>query len=160
MRLTLALLAIALPAAASALEPWGQILPPTSPACAAFKPHELCFATPKDEIARAEFQSEPFFAIILKSAQPCSITEKERLETQALFPRNKVFSNRFQCGEETEENIGYTNIARNVPDKLGFLAVYAGKTLSDAAKTLLEVQNTNRFPGANVRKMQAILVYP
>ena len=155
MRLLVVLCALALTGAALA-DTTGKIHPPTSPACAAFKPHELCFETPKDEIARAEYRSEPFYAVMLKTAERCSIAEKERLEIQALFPRNKVFSNSFQCGEDSEENINYTNVA----EKVGFLAVYAGPTPADAAKLMLEVQATGRFAGANVRKMQAVLVYP
>src|SRR5262245_25552109 len=104
----------------------GKIQPdPTKPCVeASFKPHELCFATPKDEIARAEYLSESFYAVMLKTAEKCTITEAERAETQKLFPRNKVFSMRFYCDENIEENISYTN----VNDKFGFLAVYAGLT--------------------------------
>ncbi len=134
----------------------GKIHPPASPVCAAFKPHELCFETPKDEVARAEYRSEQFYAVMLKTAERCSIAEKERLEIQALFPRNKVFSSRFECGEDAEENITYTNVA----ERVAFLAVYAGTTSDEAAKLLRDVQTTNRFTGANIRKMQAVLVYP
>jgi hypothetical protein len=136
----------------------GKIQPDPSTPCRGgnFKPHELCFETPKDGKARAEYLSEPFYAIILKTAERCAITEKERLQTQDLFPRNKVFSMRFYCDENIEENISYTN----VNDKFGFLAVYAGRTLQEANARLAEIKAAGRFPGANVRKMQAKLVYP
>ena len=55
-----------------------------------------------------------------------------------------------------EEFIRYTN----VNDKFGFLAVHAGATLNEANKRLAEVKATGRFPGANIRRMQAVLVYP
>lgn len=136
----------------------GRVQPdPTSPCTReSVKPHELCFETPKDGIARAEFLSESFYAVILKTSEPCAITEEERLQVQALFPRSKVFSMRFYCDENIEENISYTN----VNDKFGFLAVYAGKTSKEAKARLAEVQTTGRFPGANIRKMQAMLVSP
>jgi len=137
----------------------GKVQPdPTDPkkVCQGFKPHELCFETPRDELARVEYLSEPFYAVILKTTEPCVVTEKERLQAQALFPRSKVFSMRFQCDEKIEENITYTN----VDVKFGFLAVHAGATQEEARKRLAEVNATGRFPGANIRKMQAKLVYP
>lgn len=136
----------------------GKIQPDPSNPCRGgdFKPHELCFETPKDEVTRAEYLSEPFYAIILKTAERCAITEDERLQTQGLFPQNKVFSMRFYCDENIEENISYTN----VNDKFGFLAVYAGQTLKEANARLAEVKAAGRFPGANIRRMRAKLVYP
>ena len=133
----------------------GRVLPDPAMSCKAFKPHQLCFETPNDGIARAEYLSEPFYAVILKTADRCSIPEKERLQTQGLFPGIKVFSTRFEC-DDMEEFIRYTN----VNDKFGFLAVYAGATLNEANQRLAEVKATNRFPGANIRRMQAVLVYP
>jgi len=136
----------------------GKVQPDPTSSCSekSFKPHELCFETPKDEIARAEFLSEPFYAVILRTSAPCTITEAERLDTQRLFPRAKVFSMRFYCDENIEENISYTN----VNDKFGFLAVYAGLTMKEAKARLEEVKATGKFQGANIRKMQARFVYP
>ena len=136
----------------------GKVQPnPTTPCTSGtFKPHELCFETPTDGVARAEYLSETFYAVILKTADRCSIAEEERLEIQGLFPANKVFSMRFMCDDDVEENIGYTN----VNDKYGFLAVYAGLTMKEAKARLAQVKATGRFPGANIRKMQARLVYP
>ena len=136
----------------------GKIQPDPATPCSGgtFKPHELCFATPTDGIARAEYRSETFYAIILMTSDPCSIAEAERVDVQGLFPSNKVFSMRFQCDDDVEENISYTN----VNDKYGFLAVYAGMTMKEAKARLSEVKATGRFPGANIRKMQAKLVYP
>ena len=133
----------------------GKVQPDPERACPGFKPHELCFETPKDGIARVEYLSEPFYAVILKTTEPCGVTEEERLQAQALFPRSKVFSMRFQCEDNFEENISYTN----VDAKFGFLAVHAGTTLEEARKRLAEVNATGRFPGANIRKMQAKLAY-
>lgn len=135
----------------------GKVQPDPAASCAqSFKPHELCFDLPGDEVARIEYRSEPFYAIILKTADRCTIAEEERFEVQGLFPANKVFSMRFQCDDDIEENISYTN----VNDTYGFLAVYAGATLKQAKARLVEVNATGKFPGANIRKMQAVLVYP
>ena len=155
---TMIAFAFLLMTAAAAAGSQGKVQPdPTDPkkACRGFKPHELCFEKPRDGVARVEYLSEPFYAVILKTTEPCMITEEERLQTQALFPRSKVFSMRFQCNDNIEENITYTN----VDAKFGFLAVYAGTTVEEAKKRLAEVNATGRFPGANIRKMQAKLVY-
>lgn len=154
MRLSAAV-ALALAGVASA-DTLGRVRPDPAAVCDAAKPYELCFEKPRDGIARAEYLSEPFYAVILKTTARCSVTEAERLEAQALFPRHKVFSTRFYCGEDIEENIAYTN----VDEKHGFLAVYAGTTYLDAKKMMIAVSATGRFHGANIRKMQAKLVYP
>lgn len=136
----------------------GEIHPdPTAPCTGeSFKSHELCFETPRDGVARAEFLSQTFYAVILRTTAPCTITEDERLQAQALFPKSKVFSMRFYCDDSVEENISYTN----VNDKFGFLAVYAGRTLQEAKARLAEVKSTGKYAGANIRKMQARLIYP
>jgi hypothetical protein len=155
MRAVVAVIGFASAAVASA-DTLGRVQPDPKVACADFKPHELCFAKPKDGVARAEYLSEPFYAVILRTTARCSLTEAERLQAQALFPGRKVFATRFYCGEDIEENISYTN----VDEKYGFLAVHAGTTLEDARKLLRDVQAMGRYPGANIRKMQAKLVYP
>jgi hypothetical protein len=155
MRVIVAVLGLALVGSAAA-DTLGRVRPEPAAACEGGKPHELCFEKPKDGIARAEYLSEPFYAIILKTAARCSISEAERVAVQALFPENKVFSARFYCEEDVEENIAYTN----VNEEFAFLAVHAGPKLLDAAKLLPEVNATGKFPGANIRKMQAKLVYP
>jgi hypothetical protein len=136
----------------------GKVQPDPAGPCSDgnFKVHELCFKTPSDGVARAEVLSESFYAVILKTAERCTITEDERLQAQARFPQAKVFSMRFFCDDDVEENISYTN----VNDKFGFLAVYAGRTLKEAKARLAEVKAAGRFPGANIRKMQAKRVYP
>lgn len=156
--LTMTAFAFFLITAAAFADSQGKVQPdPTDSkkACRDFKPHELCFERPKDDMARTEYLSEPFYAVILKTTERCNVTEEERLQAQALFPRSKVFSMRFQCDENVEENISYTN----VDGKFGFLAVHAGTTLEEAKRRLAEVNATGRFPGANIRKMQAKLVY-
>lgn len=119
-------------------------------------PHNLSFEYPNDGLARAEFRSDEFYAIILKSAERCTLSEADRLGIQELFPENKVFMDRFECDEASEDNVTYTNIN---PD-YSFIAVYAGTGIEDANQLLDGMDLAARFPGANIRRMQAVLVYP
>jgi hypothetical protein len=138
----------------------GQVCPNPARACAGgFKPHELSFVLPRDSTARDEFRSEPFYAVILRSAPNCSIAERDRVAAQALFPGRKVFSQRFECdvdqaADDAESGITYSNVA----EKTAFLAVYAGATREQALRVLATARH--HFPGANLRRMQVVLVYP
>lgn len=134
----------------------GKVHPDPAKPYPGFKPHELSFQTPNDGIARPEYRSEPFYAIILKTVPACRVTEQERLAVQALLPGRKVFATRFGCDDNPEENIHYTN----VNPAFGFIAVYAGATPAQASQVLARVKAMGRFPGANIRQMQAVLVYP
>ena len=121
-----------------------------------FNPHDLAFALPRDGVARAEFRSEDFQAIILKSGQRCSFDEDQRELVQDIFPKNKVFMDRFGCDHDVEEVILYTNVN---PD-YSFIAVYAGKDLVEAEAFFDQMNIADKFPGANIRTMQVVLVYP
>jgi hypothetical protein len=134
----------------------GRVHSEPGASCRGFKPHHLCFDLPADAVARAEYSSEPFYAVILKTTARCAFSERERLDVQALFPRSKVFAESFQCNDDVEESIRYTN----VNDKFGFLAVHAGATLKEANERLAQAKATGRFPGANMRRMQAVFVFP
>ncbi|MDJ0614450.1 MAG: hypothetical protein QNJ29_12325, partial [Rhizobiaceae bacterium] len=103
---------------------------------------------------RAEFKSEEFYAVILLSAKQCSIDEVERAKVQKLFPENKVFMDRFPC-DDFEESITYTNVNAD----FAFIAVYAGKTIEEARMLVEEYELSAKFSGANIRKMQVVLVY-
>jgi len=76
-----------------------------------------------------------------------TISEEERLEIQKLFTNNKVFA--LKCSDA--DDLYYTNVANDV----NFIAIYAGKTLTEANGFLKTVQATGKFKGANVRRMQA-----
>ena len=133
----------------------GKVCPDPDHPCGDFEPNELSFKiTKKFNFDRAQDRSAPFYAVILKSAEICSIPEEERLKAQALFPRQKVFLQRYFC-QEFSDNVTYTNVER----KFGFIAVYAGETESEARKVLAQVKATGKFPGANIRRMQVIFVY-
>ena len=104
----------------------------------------------------AEFRSEPFYAVILETFPACFDTESARLRVQAEFPGNKVFATRFGCQDGEPERIDYTNVGRN----WGFVAIHAGPTKEDGDALLAAVKAQGRFNSANLRQMQAILVYP
>ena len=98
----------------------------------------------------------PFFAVILRTAERCGIKEAEQKGAQALFQRDKVFYVRFECDDDVENNVSYTN----VNEKFGFLAVYAGEERAAAEELLAKVKVSGRFPGANLRRMQAVFNSP
>jgi hypothetical protein len=151
MRYLCALVASLAPAAALA-----QVCADPARPCAGFKDHDLSFVLPKDGVARPEVKSPPFWAVILRTAERCAIKDQERAAVQALFPKNKVFHTRFVCDDEVENNVTYTNVNA----MLGFLAVHAGEDKAAADALLEQVNAAGRFPGANLRRMQAVLVSP
>src|SRR5204862_4161279 len=75
----------------------GHVLGDPSTERRGFRSYELPFVTPTDGVARPEFKSEPFYAVILETFPPCIDSEMQRRKVQALFPRNKVFATRFGC---------------------------------------------------------------
>ena len=62
-------------AASSALAQAGKIHPDPAKPRPGFKPHQISFETPQDGVARDEFRSAPFYAVILKTAARCSVKE-------------------------------------------------------------------------------------
>ena len=116
---------------------------------ATFEPHDLPFRVPKNTII---YDTELFYAIVLKtvgtSDQDCDVfvPERERTETQRLFPEHKVFASR--CPEPG--NLSYSNTS----SQHRFMAMYAGTTLAEANRMLAAVKATGKFPGANIRRMR------
>ena len=127
---------------------------PTLPckSAATFEPNDLPFRMPASAVI---YDTELFYAVILKSINTpndnCDIfvPENERLAAQALFPDHKVFSSR--CVEPG--HLSYSNTS----SKAQFMAVYAGSTLADANRMLTAVKATGKFPGANLRRMRAVM---
>ena len=150
------LLAIFLVIPALGIAAPGQVQGDPARSLPGFKPYELPFEMPKDGVARAEFRSEPFYAVMLETFPPCFDTESARARVQAKFPANKVFATRFGCQDGEPERIDYTNVARN----WGFMAIFAGTAKAEAEGFLETVRKEGTFRGANLRQMQAVLVYP
>jgi hypothetical protein len=144
------------PAPADAAQRPGAVCPDPARPSPGFAPHDLSFVLPRDETARADDRSDPFFAVILRSGPRCSISEEQRRAAQLLFARNKVFSQRFECDDDVENDITYTNVSASAV----FLAVHAGGTRATADALLARVRATRRFPGANLRRMQVVRVHP
>jgi len=117
-----------------------------------FQPNELPIRIPKNAVI---YDSDLFYAVILRSApsaeESCDnfIPEPERLAAQTLFTQNKVFTSR--CAEPGQVSYSNTN------SKAQFMAVYAGATQADANRMLAKVQATGKFPGANIRRMRAMI---
>jgi uncharacterized protein len=122
--------------------------------CSGFKPNELSFdiATPF-KFDRGRDKSQPFYAVILKSAPLCSLADSERLRAQKVFPRAKVFLHRYFC-EDFGDKVTYSG----VNEKSGFVAVYAGDTEA-AAAPILALAKASGYADANIRRMEAIVQY-
>lgn len=124
----------------------------TCPSAIKFEPYDLPFRFPQSAVI---YDTELFYAIILRSVpsprDSCDnfIPEPERLAAQILFPNNKVFTSR--CAEPGQ--VSYTNTS----PKAQFMAVYAGLTLAQANRMLATVQATNKFSGASIRRMRAVI---
>jgi hypothetical protein len=136
----------------------GEVCPDPQRPCSEFKrfePNELSFRiTRKFDFDRGQDRSAPFYAVILKSGELCGLPEAERVAAQAQFPGRKVFAHRYFC-RDFSDSVTYTNVNR----KAGFVAVYGGKTEAEAKAFLAEVHAAGKFPDANLRRMQVVLVY-
>lgn len=124
----------------------------TCPTKATFEAYDLPFRMPANAVI---YDTELFYAIILRSVSvppdSCDnfIPEPERLAAQILFRDHKVFTSR--CAEPGR--LSYSNTS----SKTNFMAVYAGRTLADANRMLAAVKATGKFPGANIRRMRAVM---
>jgi hypothetical protein len=119
-----------------------------------FGPNDLPFRVP----ARAAiWDTELFYVVILKSlptkVEDCTVfvSERERVAAQALFPDQKVFTDR--CADIGDPNSGFM-FYTNVDAKFRIMAVFAGATLADSKRMLAAVKATGKFPGAYVRRMR------
>jgi hypothetical protein len=131
-----------------------ETCPDPADPCAGFREHDLSFSRESGGMARAEERSAPFFAVIVLSGKACEIAEKERLRIQKLFPKRKVFSSRFECDGDVENNVKYTNTR-----EAAFVAVHGGESRAEADKVAAEAR-AKGFADPNVREMQVVLVHP
>lgn len=120
--------------------------------CPGFRANDLSFPLDREPRARPGQRSAPFFAVILRTAKRCAVSRADADAIQALFPERKVFYTRFECDEDVENNVSYSNVDANA----GFIAVYAGEGRAAASEVLAKVKSMKRFPGANLRSMQVI----
>lgn len=131
-----------------------------------FAPYDAAFGLPQTLQWQTNYHSLAFYAVILESQRAVDdpdgpggpkvysgyFSESERLGAQSRFPHRKVFASRFGCGSP---GVWYTQ----VNSKYNFLSVFAGYTEREARQVLGEVRATRAFPGANVRKIEAVLDY-
>jgi hypothetical protein len=112
-----------------------------------FEAHDLPFQIPTRVVIT---ESEPFYAVILTSiAAPnddCEkiVPEAERLQVQALFPHNKVFTS--HCSDAGTPY--YTGLK---PDT-HIMAIYAGRTHAEAEAVLAQVKATGKYADAYLRR--------
>jgi hypothetical protein len=117
-----------------------------------FQPNDLPFRLPENAVI---YDTDLFYAIVLKSVSVpddnCDtfVPESDRLAAQTLFPDHKVFSSR--CAVPGQ--VSYSNTS----PKAQFMAVYAGLTIAGANSMLAAVKATGKFPGANIRRMRAVI---
>ena len=117
-----------------------------------FEAYDLPFRMPQNAVI---YDTDLFYAVILKSvpspADNCDnyIPEPDRIAAQVLFPNNKVFTTR--CVEPGR--VSYSNTSA----KAQFMAVYAGTTQAEANKMFAQVKASGKFPGANIRRMRAMV---
>ena len=117
-----------------------------------FESYDLPFRIPRNAVI---YDTDLFYAVILRSApspaDSCDnfIPEPDRLAAQTLFPQNKVFTSR--CPEPGR--VSYSNTS----PKAQFMAVFAGATQAEANRLLAQVKATGKFPGANIRRMRAMV---
>jgi len=122
------------------------------PSALTFEPYDLPFRMPQSAVI---YDTDLFYAVILRSvpspADNCDnyLPEPDRLAAQILFPNNKVFTSR--CAVPGQ--VSYSNTSA----KAQFMAVYAGMSLAEANRMLTSVKATGKFPGANIRRMRAIV---
>jgi hypothetical protein len=122
------------------------------PSSVPFEPNDLKFRLPKNAVI---YDSEEFYAVVLKTLRVADtdceklVTEPERKAAQKLFPRRKVFTSR--CADTL--GVYYSAVA---PTER-VMALYAGSTREEAARTLEEVRGTGKFPDAKLRRMRAII---
>jgi len=132
----------------------GKVCPDPDQPCSGFKPNELSFAIAKPfSFDRGRDQSQPFYAVLLRSGPLCGIADDERVRAQQAFPRAKVFLHRHMC-EDFGDKVTYSNVNA----KSGFVAVYGGETEADAQKVLAQARAAG-YPDANVRRMAVIVTY-
>ena len=127
-----------------------------------FEDYELSFRLPKKLVWLKTYQSDTFYAILLKSVEAktdagkCQyISESKRLAVQAQFPEHKVFASHNGCNDISPDMVTYTNVNSDY----NFLAVYAGQTRKEAERRLSTVEKQGQFSGPNIRKMQVELYY-
>ena len=150
-----ALGAIALAALGARAEPLPDVCPDPEHPCTGFREHDLSFERKDTGKAAAGERSAPFFAVILKSAERCTLGDADRRAAQAVFPGKKVFVMRFECDADAGNDVSYSG----ADTSRAFVAVYAGKFRSAAEETLA-VAKLAGFGDAGIRRMQVVVAIP
>lgn len=127
-----------------------------------FDDGELSFRLPEKIVLYKNYESEPFYAVILKTfPAPCSEfganpqIETARARLQQNFPARKVFTEN-GCGRLSAveyDFAGKNNLKRGAASDLSFIAVFAGTSEAEAQKFFESVRVEH--PQAELVKMTA-----
>ncbi len=127
-----------------------------------FAPYELSFRLPARIRQNYDYKSVAFYAVVLKTYKDfeaggdgcdggefSTAIEAERVQAQKLFPNQKAFA-AYQCPDMGA--VLYKSGGKDLNDT--FLAIYGGATQAEADLVLAKARA--RYPGATVKRMQAI----
>jgi hypothetical protein len=126
-----------------------------------FYPFDLTFTMPATIKANKDYQSAPFYAVMLKEnikvseKEECdggefhTRVEAERKKIQTGFPNQKVFAS-YQCPDMG----ALSYLVNGEPLNDNFIALYAGATQGEADLTLLLVKS--KYPKATMKKMVVV----
>jgi hypothetical protein len=124
-----------------------------------FEPYELPFRLPKKLAENVEYESAPFFAVVLKRlrAPGCDggeytkSLEAFRRAAQKRFPDRKVFADH-QCPNMAAVYYAPVGAKKDETTVEALVAVYAGKTEKEAQAVLSKARGT--FPGASLLRLK------
>jgi hypothetical protein len=124
-----------------------------------FAAYELPFRLPKRLAANVEYESAPFYAIILKrlrdpgcdGGEYTKSLEAVRRDAQKRFPNQKVFADH-QCPDMGAVSYTPVGAKRDESGVEAFVAVYAGKTEKEAQAVLTKARTA--FPGASLTRLK------
>ncbi len=128
-----------------------------------FAAYEMPFRLPARLRAGRQYKSIPFYAVIVKTydEEPCdsddhtASIERERLRIQKTYSARKVFGS-YSCPNLDTVDYDYPGKHDQSGERvliMTFIAVYAGKSSTEAEEFLLSVRK--QFPDAVLKEMTA-----
>jgi len=136
---------------------------PCNSAAKRFSPFELSFRLPSRLAKGKTYTSAPFFAVLIRTYadEACDADdhtesiEKERLQLQTYYPTRKVFA-QYSCPNLDAVDYSFPGKMDSTGERvliMTFIAVYAGKTSTEANEFLTYVKTV--YPDAFLKRMTA-----
>lgn len=124
-----------------------------------FAPYEMPFRLPKRLAPNVEYESTPFYAVILKrlrdpgcdGGEYTKSLEAFRRDAQKRFPAQKVFADH-QCPDMGTVSYAPVGTKRDESVLEAFVAVYAGKAEKESQAILTRARAM--FPGASLTRLK------